>query len=157
MVTWYRKDYRANSMSKANSALKIVAPHPHRLEMWAILQRLRLASTGAASLMLRIWNTWDLWDWSPYCETTSPVVEVKLIIYSTLVKTPHSEEFLEYVEEEGIEHFRIIIPAHKTPSSTIPIDTLLETLRVILNHKNYPLLIHCNKGKVPIKSSVPPW
>ena len=70
------------------------------------------------------------------------------MVTSSLVKTPHSEEFLEYVEEEGIEHFRIIIPAHKTPSSIIPIDILFETLKVILNRANYPLLIHCNKGKV---------
>ena len=69
----------------------------------------------------------------------------------SLVKTPHSEEFLEYVEEGGIEHFRIIVPAHKNPSSIIPIETLLETLKIILNHSNYPLLIHCNKGKVCIK------
>lgn len=71
-----------------------------------------------------------------------------LIMTSTLVKTPHSEEFLEYVEDEGIEHFRIIIPAHKKPSSIIPIDTLLETLKIIINRSNYPLMIHCNKGKV---------
>ena len=70
---------------------------------------------------------------------------------STLVKTPHSEEFLEYVEETGIQHFRIIVPAHKNPSSVIPIDILLETLKIILNPGNYPLLIHCNKGKVHTK------
>lgn len=69
----------------------------------------------------------------------------------TLVKTPHSQEFLDYVEEKSIEHSRIIIPAHKTPSSIIPIDTLLETLKIILNKSKYPLLIHCNKGKVYIK------
>ena len=74
-----------------------------------------------------------------------------LIVASTLVKTPHSEEFLEYVEENGIEHFRIIVPAHKNPSSVIPIDILLETLKIILNRGNYPLLIHCNKGKVHTK------
>ena len=74
-----------------------------------------------------------------------------LIVASTLVKTPHSEEFLDYVEEEGIEHFRIIIPAHKSPSSIIPIETLLETLRILLNRANYPILIHCNKGKVHTK------
>lgn len=66
----------------------------------------------------------------------------------TLVKTPHSQEFLEYVEEKGIEHTRIIIPAHKTPSSIIPIETLLETLQIMMKKSNYPLLIHCNKGKV---------
>lgn len=82
------------------------------------------------------------------------MVKLVLIMTSTLVKTPHSEEFLEYVEEEGIEHFRIIVPAHKNPSSIIPIDTLLETLKIILNHSNYPLLIHCNKGKVHIKQSL---
>lgn len=72
---------------------------------------------------------------------------------STLVKTPHSEEFLEYVEEHGIEHFRIIVPAHKNTSSVIPIEMLLETLKIILNRANYPLLIHCNKGKVHTKIS----
>lgn len=65
----------------------------------------------------------------------------------TLVKTPPSEDFLEYVEEEGIEHFRIVVPAHKNPSSIIPLDVLLETLKIILDRANYPLLIHCNKGK----------
>lgn len=81
------------------------------------------------------------------------MVEVVLIMTSTLVKTPHSEDFLEYVEKEGIEHFRIIVPAHKNPSSIITIDTLLETLKIILNRSNYPLLIHCNKGKVRTKLS----
>ena len=79
------------------------------------------------------------------------MIEPILMVTSTLVKTPCSEEFLEYVEEEGIEHFRIIIPAHKNPSSTIPIDILFEALKIILNRANYPLLIHCNKGKVYIK------
>lgn len=78
------------------------------------------------------------------------VVKAVLIVISTLVKTPPSEDFLEYVEEEGIEHFRIIIPAHKNPSSIIPIDILFEALRIIVDRANYPLLIHCNKGKVPI-------
>lgn len=76
------------------------------------------------------------------------MVKMALTMGRTLVKTPHSQEFLEYVEEKGIEHTRVIIPAHKTPSSIIPIDMLLETLGIILNKSNYPLLIHCNKGKV---------
>ena len=75
-------------------------------------------------------------------------MEAILIETSTLVKTPLSEEFLEYIEEEGIEHFRIVVPAHKNTSSIIPIETLFETLKIILNPANYPLLIHCNKGKV---------
>ena len=79
------------------------------------------------------------------------MVNMGLTVSRTLVKTPHSQEFLEHVEEKGIEHYRIIIPAHKNPFSIIPIDTLLETLKIILNQANYPLLIHCNKGKVCIK------
>lgn len=79
------------------------------------------------------------------------MIELVLIVTSTLVKTPHSQDFLEYVEEEGIEHFRILIPAHKNPSSIIPIETLLETLKIMLNRAKYPLLIHCNKGKVLTK------
>ena len=81
------------------------------------------------------------------------MIEEALILTRTLVKTPHSEEFLEYVEEEGIEHFRILVPAHKNPSSIIPIDTLIEILKIILNHSNYPMLIHCNKGKVCLNVS----
>ena len=82
---------------------------------------------------------------------SSLLIEAVLIVTSTLVKTPHSEDFIEYVEEEGVEHFRILIPAHKNASSIIPIDTLLETLRIILNRAKHPLLIHCNKGKVHTK------
>ena len=55
------------------------------------------------------------------------------------------------MEEDGIEHFRIIVPAHKNSSSVIPIEMILETLKIILNRANYPLLIHCNKGKVTTK------
>lgn len=79
------------------------------------------------------------------------MIEVVLIVTSTLVKTPHSKDFLEYVEEEGIEHFRILIPAHKSSSSIIPIEAVLETLKIMLNRAKYPLLIHCNKGKVHMK------
>ena len=76
------------------------------------------------------------------------VVEVVLIVTSTLVKTLHSQEFLEYTDEEGINHFSMIVPAHKTESSFIPEEILFATLKIILNPANYPLLIHCNKGKV---------
>ncbi len=79
------------------------------------------------------------------------MVEVVLIVISTLVKTPFSEDVLDYLEEEGIEQFRIVVPAHKNPSSIIPMDILFDTLKIILNRANYPLLIHCNKGKVCIK------
>lgn len=83
----------------------------------------------------------------PHADNMAHVRSLGLKSILTLVKTPHSEDFLEYVEKEGIEHFRIIVPAHKNPSSIITIDTLLETLKIILNRSNYPLLIHCNKGK----------
>lgn len=83
----------------------------------------------------------------PHAENMEHVRSLGLKSILTLVKTPHSEEFLDYVEEKDIKHFRIIIPAHKNPSSTIPADTLLEALKIILNPANHPLLIHCNKGK----------
>ncbi|CAF9914627.1 hypothetical protein IMSHALPRED_001964 [Imshaugia aleurites] len=83
----------------------------------------------------------------PHADNMEHLRSLGLKSILTLVKTPHSEEFLGYVEENGIEHFRIIVPAHKNPSIIIPIDTLLETLKIILNRSNYPILIHCNKGK----------
>ncbi len=70
--------------------------------------------------------------------------------HSTLVDTEHSAEFNEYVEEAGIRHIRILVPAHKTPSLIIPIKTIIDIQKIMLDSTCHPMLVHCNKGKVSL-------
>ena len=67
---------------------------------------------------------------------------------STFVDTEHSPQFDDFVAENGIRHYRFLVPAHKSASVVIPVDTILEIQSILLESSNYPLLMHCNKGKV---------
>lgn len=67
---------------------------------------------------------------------------------STLVDTEHSAEFNNYVDEAGIRHIRILVPAHKTPAVIIPIKTIIDIQKIMLDPTYHPMLVHCNKGKV---------
>lgn len=40
------------------------------------------------------------------------------------------------------------IPGNKEPFDNIPEDVICSALVAILDKRNHPLLIHCNKGKV---------
>ena len=55
-------------------------------------------------------------------------------------------EYDEWVAEQGIRHVVIPIPANKEVVC-IESATILNALAVILDRDNYPLLVHCNKGK----------
>ena len=73
----------------------------------------------------------------------------KLTDDSTLVNEKNeSAEFDNFVDENGINHIRVEVPAHKNPEVVIPIDIITRVLKVMLDKSNYPLLVHCNKGKV---------
>ena len=73
----------------------------------------------------------------------------KLTDDSTLVNEENeSAEFDNFVDENGINHIRVEVPAHKNPEVVIPIDIITRVLKVMLDKSNYPLLVHCNKGKV---------
>lgn len=50
--------------------------------------------------------------------------------------------------ENGINHVRIQIQANKDPFLVIHQCDMSAALGVIMDRSNYPLLIHCNKGKV---------
>lgn len=68
--------------------------------------------------------------------------------YSTLVGEDYPAENVVFMEENGIQHFQIPIPAHKDPSIVIPAESIAKALKIISDRSNYPLLVHCNKGKV---------
>lgn len=76
---------------------------------------------------------------------------------STLVPQEYPAENIEFMKENGIQHFQIPIPAHKSASVTIPLQSIANALEVLLNTKLHPVLIHCNKGKVTAQSPPIGW
>jgi tyrosine-protein phosphatase SIW14 len=66
----------------------------------------------------------------------------------TLVPGPYPPEFTAFVELHDIVHYEIPFPAHKLDTDSIPPESMMRVLDLLLDNSNYPLLIHCNKGKV---------
>ncbi|TNY24179.1 tyrosine phosphatase family-domain-containing protein [Rhodotorula diobovata] len=64
-----------------------------------------------------------------------------------LVQEPYPEENLEFLKREGILFFQFGMPANKEPFVSIPEDKIVAALSTILDVRNHPMLIHCNKGK----------
>jgi tyrosine-protein phosphatase SIW14 len=52
------------------------------------------------------------------------------------------------MKENGIKHHQISMPGNKEPFVKIPPQAIKTALGVILDRRNHPVLIHCNKGKV---------
>jgi tyrosine-protein phosphatase SIW14 len=71
---------------------------------------------------------------------------LKLKTILTLVPEPYPQPYVEFLKDNGINQIRIHVPANK---ETVKIEatTMLQALGVVLDRTNYPLLIHCNKGK----------
>jgi tyrosine-protein phosphatase SIW14 len=63
------------------------------------------------------------------------------------VPKPFPDSYIEFMESGGIRQIVVHIPANK---EVVCMDsaTMTKALGVILDRENYPLLIHCNKGKV---------
>ncbi|GAA6008622.1 hypothetical protein JCM11491_003372 [Sporobolomyces phaffii] len=65
----------------------------------------------------------------------------------TLIQDEYPQENLDYFEREGIQLFQFPIPGNKEPFVHIPDDKIVAAMAVLLDSRNHPLLIHCNKGK----------
>ncbi|PLB54418.1 hypothetical protein P170DRAFT_442520 [Aspergillus steynii IBT 23096] len=65
----------------------------------------------------------------------------------TLVDEPYTASHTTFLEENGIAHFRIPIPANKDPAIKTPDHIMIGILEILLNKANHPVLVHCNKGK----------
>ncbi|KAL7218866.1 hypothetical protein ACSBR2_012020 [Camellia fascicularis] len=65
-----------------------------------------------------------------------------------LCPEPYPEANAKFVKSNGIQLFQFGIEGCKEPFVNIPEDTIREALKVVLDEKNHPLLIHCNRGKV---------
>lgn len=51
-----------------------------------------------------------------------------------------------FLQKNGIRH--CVFDMKGTKKEAIPIKTMKSILRMVLDRRNHPLLIHCNHGKV---------
>lgn len=74
---------------------------------------------------------------------------------STLVPEPIAPEYQRFMDENDIQHFQVHIPANK---GRIQINAceMTRALEIVLDKRNHPMLIHCNKGKVHTSFPLPP-
>lgn len=72
-------------------------------------------------------------------------IGLRSIIY--LCPEPYPESNNEFLKANGIRLFQFGIDGGKEPYVNIPEETIREALKVVLDVKNHPLLIHCKRGK----------
>ncbi|XP_022714430.1 probable tyrosine-protein phosphatase At1g05000 [Durio zibethinus] len=72
-------------------------------------------------------------------------IGLRSIIY--LCPEPYPETNNEFLKANGIRLFQFGIDGCKEPFVNIPEETIREALKVVLDVKNHPLLIHCKRGK----------
>jgi len=82
----------------------------------------------------------------PKPENYDFIKNLKIKSILTLVPEPIPEEYQTFIDEAGIEHFRVHIHANK---GEVRVETsqMDRALRLMLEPSHYPMLIHCNKGK----------
>jgi protein tyrosine/serine phosphatase len=54
---------------------------------------------------------------------------------------------LSFMTTHGITHHHVSVLANKHPHTSTPAATVIRILRLVMDKRNHPLLIHCNKGK----------
>ncbi|KAL5573493.1 hypothetical protein UlMin_023090 [Ulmus minor] len=64
-----------------------------------------------------------------------------------LCPEPYPEANMEFLKSNGIRLFQFGIEGYKEPFVNIPEDTIREALKVVLDVRNHPVLIHCKRGK----------
>lgn len=65
----------------------------------------------------------------------------------TLILEEYPEQNTKFLDEEGIIFYQFGIPGNKEPFVQIPDDKIAAALVTMLDRRNHPMLIHCNKGK----------
>eukprot|EP01137_Pigoraptor_chileana_P014587 Opistho-2@69394 len=70
---------------------------------------------------------------------------LKSLLY--LCPEPYAENNVGFLTENGIGLFHFGIFGNKEPFVEIPDRVIRQALAVLLDRRNHPILIHCNKGK----------
>ncbi|KAJ3270690.1 hypothetical protein HDV01_007514 [Terramyces sp. JEL0728] len=65
----------------------------------------------------------------------------------TLILEDYPDQNKVFLKENNINLFQFGVAGNKEPFVDIPVDKISKALTVILDVRNHPLLIHCNKGK----------
>jgi len=68
------------------------------------------------------------------------------ILCSTLVKKDIPVEFRAFMKAHGIRH--VVVDMQGTKKVEIPQAIMHSIMEIVLDVENYPLLMHCNHGKV---------
>ncbi|XP_031266646.1 tyrosine-protein phosphatase DSP1-like isoform X2 [Pistacia vera] len=72
-------------------------------------------------------------------------LRLRSIIY--LCPEPYPDSNMEFLKSNGVRLFQFGIEGHKEPFVNIPEDMIREALKVLLDVRNHPVLIHCKRGK----------
>lgn len=72
---------------------------------------------------------------------------LKLKSILVLIPEEYPSENVEFLNNSGIQLFQIGMSGNKEPFINLPSDLLTRALEIVLNPKNQPILIHCNRGK----------
>lgn len=64
-----------------------------------------------------------------------------------LCPEPYPEENLKFLQSNDIRLFQFGIEGKTESSASIPRDTIMEALRILIDVRNHPVLIHCKRGK----------
>ncbi|KAI9495724.1 tyrosine phosphatase family-domain-containing protein [Zychaea mexicana] len=73
--------------------------------------------------------------------------KLKLKSVLTLILEDYPEQNMKFLEEQGIKFLQFGIAGNKEPFVQIPEDKISAALAAILDKRNHPMLVHCNKGK----------
>ncbi|PIN22150.1 Protein-tyrosine-phosphatase [Handroanthus impetiginosus] len=72
-------------------------------------------------------------------------LNLRSIIY--LCPEPYPDANVEFLRANGIQLFQFGIEGYKEPFVNIPEDKIRDALKVAIDVKNHPVLIHCKRGK----------
>ncbi|KAF2461610.1 protein-tyrosine phosphatase [Lineolata rhizophorae] len=82
----------------------------------------------------------------PGAEHLDFLKSLKLKTIITLVDTVYPESHTKFLGENGITHIRVVLPANKDLVE-MTLEQMCKVISYINTPSNWPLLIHCNKGK----------
>ncbi|KAK7374375.1 hypothetical protein VNO80_07805 [Phaseolus coccineus] len=77
----------------------------------------------------------------PFLQT----LNLRSIIY--LCPEPYPEENLEFLRSQNIRLFQFAIEGKTDVSTPILKDSVMDALKVLIDVRNHPVLIHCKRGK----------
>lgn len=73
--------------------------------------------------------------------------QLQLKTVLSLVLEEYPEKNRVFIEENGIKLLSFGVSGNKEPFADIDEDTIRHAVEVLLDSRNHPVLIHCNKGK----------